>query len=158
MSGAQDTKSVYPDKQASITSFESTYKLYRQRIRTYFSVKLNPMAADDLTQQVFLKAVENLHNFRAGSNVFTWIFKIAQNTLKNEYRRLSRKKKLHSILRLSNHNRSPLNLRNMLIFGLILEPRLKHVMSSTKKSLHYAFLWTARCLKSPRSLACVKAR
>ncbi|MCM3496541.1 MULTISPECIES: RNA polymerase sigma factor [Paenibacillus] len=92
MSGAQDTKSVYPDKQASITSFESTYKLYRQRIRTYFSVKLNPMAADDLTQQVFLKAVENFHNFRAGSNVFTWIFKIAQNTLKNEYRRLSRKK------------------------------------------------------------------
>ncbi len=92
MSGAQDTKSVYPDKQASITSFESTYKLYRQRIRTYFSVKLNPMAADDLTQQVFLKAVENLHNFRTGSNVFTWIFKIAQNTLKNEYRRLSRKK------------------------------------------------------------------
>jgi len=50
------------------------------------------MVADDLTQQVFLKAVENLHRFQGKSNLFTWIFKIAQNTVKNEYRRLSRKK------------------------------------------------------------------
>ncbi|WP_411735416.1 RNA polymerase sigma factor [Paenibacillus sp. M2] len=92
MSGAHDTKNVYPDKQESITNFESTYELYRQRICTYFSLKLNPMVADDLTQQVFLKAVENLHRFQGKSNLFTWIFKIAQNTVKNEYRRLSRKK------------------------------------------------------------------
>ncbi|MDR9855547.1 RNA polymerase sigma factor [Paenibacillus sp. VCA1] len=92
MSRAQDTKPVYPDKQESNTSFESTYELYRPRIRKYFSLKLNPMVADDLTQQVFLKAVENIHNFKGRSNVFTWIFNIAQNTVKNEYRRISRKK------------------------------------------------------------------
>ncbi|WP_337033886.1 sigma-70 family RNA polymerase sigma factor [Paenibacillus illinoisensis] len=92
MSGAHDTNPVYPDKQESITNFESTYELYRQRICKYFSLKLNPMVADDLTQQVFLKAAENLHRFQGKSNLFTWIFKIAQNTLKNEYRRLSRKK------------------------------------------------------------------
>ncbi|MCM3781556.1 sigma-70 family RNA polymerase sigma factor [Neobacillus mesonae] len=92
MSGAHDTKPVFPDEQDSITSFESTYDLYRQRICKYFSLKLNPMVADDLTQQVFLKAVENIHSFKGKSNVFTWIFKIAQNTVKNEYRRLSRKK------------------------------------------------------------------
>ena len=92
MSGAHDTKPVYPDKQERITNFENTYELYRQRICNYFSLKLNPMVADDLTQQVFLKAVENLHRFQGKSNLFTWIFKIAQNTVKNEYRRLSRKK------------------------------------------------------------------
>lgn len=48
------------------------------------------MVADDLAQQVFLKAAENLHTFKGGSSLFTWVFKIAQNTVKNEYRRLSR--------------------------------------------------------------------
>ncbi|MDT9717706.1 RNA polymerase sigma factor [Paenibacillus sp. ClWae2A] len=92
MSGAHDSNPVYPDEQNRITSFESTYELHRQRICKYFSLKLNPMVADDLTQQVFLKAVENIHSFKGKSNLFTWIFKIAQNTVKNEYRRLSRKK------------------------------------------------------------------
>lgn len=92
MSGAHDTKPVYPDEQEIITSFERAYELYRQRIRKYISLKLNPMVAEDLTQQVFLKAVENFHSFKGSSNLFTWIFKIAQNTVKNEYRRLSRKK------------------------------------------------------------------
>lgn len=123
MSGAHDTKPVYPDKQERITNFENTYELYRQRICKYFSLKLNPMVADDLTQQVFLKAVENLHRFQGKSNLFTWIFKIAQNTVKNEYRRLSRKKKRRLILRNMNHSRSPLNLRSMLIFELISELR-----------------------------------
>ncbi|WP_433620433.1 RNA polymerase sigma factor [Paenibacillus cellulositrophicus] len=94
MSGAHDTKPVYPDEQAIITSFERAYEQYRQRIRNYFSLKLNPMVADDLTQQVFLKAVENIQSFKGSSNLFTWIFKIAQNTVKNEYRRLSRKKRI----------------------------------------------------------------
>ncbi|KGP80644.1 MULTISPECIES: RNA polymerase sigma factor [unclassified Paenibacillus] len=92
MSGAHDTKPVYPDEQESITIFENTYEQYRQRISKYFSLKLNPLVADDLTQQVFLKAVENIHSFKGSSNLFTWIFKIAQNTVKNEYRRLSRQK------------------------------------------------------------------
>ena len=92
MSGAHDTNPVYPDEQDSFTSFDHTYEQYRERIRKYFSLKVNPMAADDLTQQVFLKAVENFHRFKGNSNLFTWIFKIAQNTVKNEYRRLSRQK------------------------------------------------------------------
>jgi RNA polymerase sigma-70 factor (ECF subfamily) len=92
MSGAHDTKPVYPDEQAITTSFERAYEQHRQRIRQYFSLKLNPRVAEDMTQQVFLKAAENIHSFKGTSNLFTWIFKIAQNTVKNEYRKLSRKK------------------------------------------------------------------
>lgn len=92
MSGAQDTDftPVQPDEQNSITRVEHIYALYRDRINSYFSLKLNPAAADDLTQQVFMKAAENLHRYKGNAHIFTWIFKIAQNTLKNEYRRLSR--------------------------------------------------------------------
>jgi RNA polymerase sigma-70 factor (ECF subfamily) len=92
MSGAHDGSLVYPDEQGNITKFEIAYDQYRDRIRKYLSLKVNPMIADDLTQQVFLKAMENIHTFKGNSSLFTWIFKIAQNTVKNEYRSCSRNK------------------------------------------------------------------
>lgn len=92
MSGAHDKIPVYPDEQGNIQKFEGAYDQYRERIRKYLSLKVNPILVDDLTQQIFLKAMENIHTFRGNSSFFTWIFKIAQNTVKNEYRSLSRKK------------------------------------------------------------------
>ncbi|OPA78685.1 RNA polymerase subunit sigma-24 [Paenibacillus selenitireducens] len=92
MSSAHDKTPVYPDEQDNIIKFEVIYSQYRDRIRKYLSLKANPMMADDLTQQVFLKVMENMHTFKEHASLFTWIFKIAQNTVKNEYRSLSRKK------------------------------------------------------------------
>ncbi|BBH24304.1 hypothetical protein Back11_56490 [Paenibacillus baekrokdamisoli] len=94
MSGAHDKNPVYPDEQGNIKKFEITYDQYRKRICKYLSLKVNPMVADDLTQQVFLKAIENIHTFKENSSLFTWIFKIAQNIAKNEFRSLSRKKEI----------------------------------------------------------------
>ncbi|OBZ17617.1 RNA polymerase sigma factor [Bacillus sp. FJAT-26390] len=94
MSGAQDNYSVYPDEQGNIKNFQIAYEQYRHRICKYFALKINPIVADDLTQQVFLKAIENIHTFKENASLFTWIFKIAQNTVKNEFRSLSRKKEI----------------------------------------------------------------
>ncbi|MBP1994552.1 RNA polymerase sigma factor [Paenibacillus eucommiae] len=94
MSGAQDKSPVYPDEQGSIAKFEVSYDQYRERICKYISLKVNPMIAEDLTQQVFLKAMEHIHTFKENSSLFTWIFKIAQNTVKNEWRSLARKKEI----------------------------------------------------------------
>lgn len=94
MSGAHDNFPVYPDEQENIKRFENNYHQYRERICKYIALKVNPMVADDLTQQVFLKAIENLHTFKDNSSLFTWVFKIAQNTVKNEFRSLSRKKEI----------------------------------------------------------------
>lgn len=92
MSGAHDKSPVYPDEQGHNQSFEITYHQYRERIYKYLLLKVNPVAAEDLTQQVFLKAMEKIHTFKGNSSLFTWMFKIAQNIVKNEYRGLSRKK------------------------------------------------------------------
>ncbi|WP_169089104.1 RNA polymerase sigma factor [Paenibacillus sp. PL91] len=94
MSGAHDKNPVYPDEQGNIEKFEIAYDQYRKRICKYLSLKVNPMVADDLTQHVFLKAIENIHSFKEKSSLFTWIFKIAQNIAKNEFRSLSRKKEI----------------------------------------------------------------
>ncbi|WP_054954735.1 RNA polymerase sigma factor [Paenibacillus dakarensis] len=91
MSGAHDkSHPAYPDMQGSKENIEDIFQQYHEKIRKYFSFKLNPEAAEDLTQQVFINVFRNIHSFNQESSLFTWIFKIAQNTLKNEYRRISR--------------------------------------------------------------------
>ena len=45
--------------------------------------------AEDLAQEAFLKALNGLHTFRAGTNFRAWLFRIAHNTFAN-HRRASR--------------------------------------------------------------------
>ncbi|WP_127529322.1 RNA polymerase sigma factor [Paenibacillus kobensis] len=96
MSRAQDKTKipVLPEEQEQLQHFEAVYDQYRERIRNYIAVKTNSAAADDLTQQAFLKAMENFRLFNHNSSLFTWIFKIAQNIVKNEYRTRSRNKEI----------------------------------------------------------------
>lgn len=49
--------------------------------------------ADDVTQEVFIKALKNIANFRLGSSVKTWLYKISKNQCIN----FLRKRKLLSI-------------------------------------------------------------
>lgn len=91
MSGAHDKQHpAYPDMQANRENMEDIFQQYYGKIHKFFSFKVNPEAAEDLTQQVFIKVFRNIHSFNQNSSLFTWIFTIAQNTLKNEYRRISR--------------------------------------------------------------------
>lgn len=99
MSRAQDKNlPVYPEKQDENKSFDLIYQQHHVKIRNYFSLKVSPEIAEDLTQQVFIKVLNHLHLFKGESSLFTWIFKIAQNTLKNEYRRKSRSNESYSDL------------------------------------------------------------
>lgn len=50
----------------------------------------NPTDAEDLSQDVFLKAYSSFHQFRPGTNFRAWLFKILMNTYINQYRRRSR--------------------------------------------------------------------
>ncbi len=51
----------------------------------------NPEDAEDLAQEVFLKAYRNLHRFEGRSSFKTWVYRIAINTSQNELRRRSRR-------------------------------------------------------------------
>jgi RNA polymerase sigma-70 factor, ECF subfamily len=39
--------------------------------------------AEDLAQEVFLKALRNIHRFEGGSALFTWLYRIAVNTARD---------------------------------------------------------------------------
>lgn len=52
--------------------------------------------ADDASQEVFIKALSNLHKFRGDSNIRTWLYRITSNVAAN----MKRKKKILNFIKL----------------------------------------------------------
>jgi RNA polymerase sigma-70 factor, ECF subfamily len=50
----------------------------------------NPADADDLVQETFAKAFASFHQFRAGTNLKAWLYRILTNTYINSYRKKQR--------------------------------------------------------------------
>ncbi|WP_169948005.1 sigma-70 family RNA polymerase sigma factor [Microbispora sp. H11081] len=50
----------------------------------------NPADAEDLVQDVFMRAFSNFHQFREGTNLRAWLYRILTNTYINTYRRQQR--------------------------------------------------------------------
>ena len=50
----------------------------------------NPPDAEDLVQEVFLRAFRAFSSFRPGTNLKAWLYRILTNTFINEYRRRQR--------------------------------------------------------------------
>jgi RNA polymerase sigma-70 factor, ECF subfamily len=77
-------------------AFEALYRKYVAQVYSFALYELrNTHAAEDVTAQVFLKALSGLHSFReqaeAPSSSFrVWLFQIARNALSNERRRIRR--------------------------------------------------------------------
>jgi RNA polymerase sigma-70 factor (ECF subfamily) len=71
--------------------FNMLVRTYQQRV--YWHVRkmvIDHDDADDLTQEVFIKVHRHIDSFRADSQLFTWIYRIATNECLNF---LSRKKR-----------------------------------------------------------------
>lgn len=51
----------------------------------------NPVEAQDLVQETYLKAYRFFHRFELGTNVKAWLFTILRNTYINTYRKASRR-------------------------------------------------------------------
>ena len=53
----------------------------------------NPADAEDLVQETFAKAFGSFHQFKAGTNLKAWLYRILTNTLINSYRKKQREPK-----------------------------------------------------------------
>lgn len=59
--------------------------------RTALRMTRNPADAEDLVQEAYLRAFRSLHQFRPGTNLRAWIFRILTNAYINEYRKRTRR-------------------------------------------------------------------
>lgn len=71
------------------SAFDELYKRYSKRLLYYFYRMLrdDEATAQDFLQDIFLKIVEKPGLFRTSDCFSTWIFSVAHNMCKNEYRR-----------------------------------------------------------------------
>lgn len=80
--------------QGDSRAFGIIYDRYATRMMRYFYRMLGQdrEKAEDFTQDLFTKLVEKPHLFDVTKTFSTWIFSVAHNMCKNEYRRLSVRK------------------------------------------------------------------
>ena len=72
------------------SAFNELYDRYSKRLLFYFFRELggDEAKAQDFLQEIFLKIVEKPGLFRTERKFSTWIFTVAYNLCKNEYRRM----------------------------------------------------------------------
>ena len=80
--------------------FLAYYNQYKDKIYTYFwyRVGFNQPQAEDLTSEVFIKALKNFDKYDPGRPFQAWIYKIAQNHLINHYKASGREVELAETL------------------------------------------------------------
>ncbi len=81
-------------------AFGGLYELYIDRIGRYIFYKIGSREeAEDLTEQVFLKAWENIHTFRGEPSAFpVWLFRLAHNLVIDYHRTRRETAALHEFI------------------------------------------------------------
>lgn len=87
-----EEQQLVEDAKTNGDSFAKLYDYYFPKIYGYIACKSNSRAdAEDLTGEVFMKALEALPNFEwRGAPFSAWLFTIARNTLNNYYTKSSK--------------------------------------------------------------------
>ncbi len=74
-------------------AFDELYNRYSGKMHYYFFRMLgqNQDRADDFTQELFIKVIEKATYFDTKQRFSTWLYAVAGNMCKNEYRRMERR-------------------------------------------------------------------
>ncbi|OGC75974.1 MAG: hypothetical protein A2Z27_05090 [candidate division Zixibacteria bacterium RBG_16_50_21] len=88
MDGHSDLELVQQAKQGNLSGFEEIVKRYQKRI-FYLAYRMTKDfdAADDIAQETFIKAYQNLGSFKENYAFYTWIYRIGMNLSINYIRR-----------------------------------------------------------------------
>jgi RNA polymerase sigma-70 factor, ECF subfamily len=78
--------------QSDPTKFDALYELHFERVYYFLARRVHDRAtAEDLTSEVFHKALANLASYQwRGVPFAAWLFRIASNALADQYKRASR--------------------------------------------------------------------
>ncbi len=77
-------------KDEAISYIDSLY-------RTALRMTGNPADAEDLVQETYLRAFRSINQFKPGTNLRAWLFKIQTNSFINDYRKRVRRPRSQSL-------------------------------------------------------------
>jgi len=103
---------IKKDKEAA---FDELYQRYSGKIYSYFYKMLwqNVEKSNDFTQEVFMKIIEKPHLFDTSKRFSNWIFTMANNLCKNEYRKHENRQKAYSGFKLLQEETIEYNFQNI---------------------------------------------
>ena len=114
-----DSQLIEHVKAGHANAFNTLVNRYRERVfSVVYNMTSNREDANDVTQDVFVKAFQNIHRFKGNSAFFTWLYRIAVNTA------ISFIKK--------NRNRQYFSLENLQEDGI--SGKIAEILSSRKHS------------------------
>jgi RNA polymerase sigma-70 factor (ECF subfamily) len=83
------------DDAALVRDFDALYARYGERIFNSIYQRIGDYEeAADLTQETFLSAHKAREQFRGDSQVYTWLYRIAQNHCKNRFKQRDRQREM----------------------------------------------------------------
>ena len=75
-------------KEGNTEAFGRIYDILVKPVYRYIYYRVDKHIAEDLTEETFLKAWQNLSKYKAGKHPFSaWVFKIAHNLVCDHYRK-----------------------------------------------------------------------
>lgn len=79
-------------------AFSELYHRYKDRMYYYFYRMLGNSAesANDFLQELFMKLIEKPESYNPSYTFSTWLYSVANNMCKNEYRRLEVRQEYHN--------------------------------------------------------------
>jgi RNA polymerase sigma-70 factor (ECF subfamily) len=93
--GPRDEELVLKAQKGDVHAFEELVERYHGKIYGLtYNMTSNREDAEDLTQEVFVKAFEALPRFKGKSAFYTWLYRIAVNKTINSRKKRNRKRAL----------------------------------------------------------------
>jgi RNA polymerase sigma-70 factor (ECF subfamily) len=96
-----DEKSLIARAQNDRTAFVQLYHSHYDAVFRYCVHRIfERNTAEDITSEVFLKVVENIHSFKGDERQFRcWLYRIASNAVNNLLRKTSRRNRILTLAR-----------------------------------------------------------
>lgn len=88
MTAEQEKNVLAAAIKGDLKAFEAIVAAYQDAVFSYvYNTTHNQMDAEELTQDVFMKAYRHLNKFRGDARLKTWLFSIAHNTTASHFRK-----------------------------------------------------------------------
>jgi RNA polymerase sigma-70 factor, ECF subfamily len=137
------------------TSIEELLGRYLSRINALiFPMVLDETIADDLTQEVFLRAFRGLSDFRAKASFSTWLYRIAMNATYDYLRQ--RNKKCFTRDLNDSHPDSDHRGPECLALQAELDNEIRTALAGLSPRLRAAIVLTSIHDLSPQQAACIE--
>ena len=86
------------------SAFDELYHKYKGRILNYLFRMVNDSSlAEELTQETFIKVYLNIDQYRPFGSFSSWVYAIARNLAKNEFRRTDRRRTISMETPIAGH-------------------------------------------------------